>query len=644
MLALKSYEIQQTRNEREILRLVSETKVFDLIENDESLQEIKNCILNDPELYQDMLDDFMLEQVKRDQWNRQYGFLLEQLGYEEVKLSHERMINEVWWKDMAIDLVITAVPPLLRSVDLATLGISAGLGNVLASLFAGGGAIYYGYHALKALDENRDLDAFFGGLNMLFSLEQASIPFISDALAAAGRAVMKVLGGIFKFIFGGLSAFKNLAVKGATAAAQKTGLSKILTPAVEYFTGGLGKAGLKGSKAFQYVAESGGKLAEWVTSNAGKLLESEAVKKALGEESVATLTAVVTRVEEQLIPRVTAIAEKIGLSFGNLDDALKAGKTLEEVERATFAVYKDMNSIATKVGMEGVDVAVMNELEKTFVETATAEVARGGAQVIEKTVVGAVERGLAGATAAEVSAAGGAGMEALKNFYGAGSALGPAFEGRTIEFVDNAVKVMYTSSSGRVGEMALGDWLTTTMKKIATNPKGGPAKAGEFYKVFMEGMGKSPEFTGMYTQLVERLAADEATKVAAETVTKEGFLKAIASDYKGFELMRKELARLLESGTMSMPEINAALAEYATSKGIKAPVKQFYKFVRNFATGAATVGTKGGSQSYEERAQRSREKAAMARQKTPEQKRGTIKTRSAEVDTSAEKSAYGVEY
>ena len=642
MLALESYEIEQTRNEREILRLVSEAKVFDLIENDKTLQEIKNCILNDPELYQDMLDDFMLEQVKRDQWNRQYGFLLEQLGYEEVKLSHEELIKEVWWKDMAIDLVITAVPPLLRSVDLATLGISAGLGNVLASLFAGGGAIYYGYHALKALDENRDLDAFFGGLNMLFSLEQASIPYLSDALAAAGRAVMKILGGIFKFIAGGLSAFKNLAVKGATAAAQKTGLSKVLAPAVEYFSSGVGKAGLKGSKAFQYVAESGGKLADWVASNAGKLLESESVKKALGEESVATLQNVVTRVRDELIPRVAAIAEKIGLSFGNLDDALKAGKTLEEVERATFAVYKDMNSIATEVGMQGVDVAVMNELEKTFVETATAEVAKGGAQVIEKTVVGAVERGLAGATAVEATVAAEAGMEALKATYsGARAGITNNLAGTIEVAADGVMKVVYSTTAGTV-ETSLSAWLQASMKEIAKNE--GPAAAGEFYKVFMEGIGKSPQFTGMYTQLVEALAAEEVTRIAAETVTKEGFLKAIVSDFNGFQSMRKELARLLEAGTMSMPEINAALAEYAATEGIKAPVKQFYKFLGNFTIGAATAGTKGGSQSYEERAQRSREKAAKARQKTPEQKRGTIKTRSAEVDTSAEKSAYGVEY
>ena len=50
---------------------------------------------------EDLLDYALLEQVRRDQWNRQYGFLLSQLGYESVPIKNQQdMLNESFWGDL----------------------------------------------------------------------------------------------------------------------------------------------------------------------------------------------------------------------------------------------------------------------------------------------------------------------------------------------------------------------------------------------------------------------------------------------------------------------------------------------------------------------------------------------------------------
>jgi len=113
---------------------------------------------------EDLLDYIILEQVRRDQWNRQYGFLLTQLGYEALPEEDiQKNLNEGFGTDLLIDIFFAGMPALIRTVgatlSIPTFGGAAITGEMLAKLFAGGGAAYYAYYAYQEYEANKKLNA-----------------------------------------------------------------------------------------------------------------------------------------------------------------------------------------------------------------------------------------------------------------------------------------------------------------------------------------------------------------------------------------------------------------------------------------------------------------------------------------------------
>jgi hypothetical protein len=117
-----------------------------MIEAQLKINENKKDLLNEEvinfinENSEDIIDAMILEQVKRDQWNRQYSFLLAELGYEVIpEKDIQKRLNETtgsFFGDLAVDAMFTMLPAGIRALgaagSLASFGISLAVAEGIA--------------------------------------------------------------------------------------------------------------------------------------------------------------------------------------------------------------------------------------------------------------------------------------------------------------------------------------------------------------------------------------------------------------------------------------------------------------------------------------------------------------------------------
>ena len=260
----------------------------------------------------------------------------------------------------------------------------------------------------------------------------------------------------------------------------------------------------------------------------------------MGVDNIKELQIILKHVEEKMIPEIATFCEKIYMSFGNIDEAMKAGTQLEK-DIASMEFIKDLAKHGDVAGFDNIAVKEIQALEKQLFEEAAETVGKGGGMFIEKEVAKAIEKSglgvsdaLLGAVAkAEIDAAGDAGMSALRGLYGKSGTAFATFDPASLGTIVLEGEKLMVQHAPTGYSKPLSDWMSETMKGIAKD--NGKEVAAQWYKTFMEGVGKSSQFTEMSTQLANVLQREAAGEL------KEGFLKAIVTDFDGYQMMNKEM-------------------------------------------------------------------------------------------------------
>jgi hypothetical protein len=617
MLTLERYELAQIRNERSTLRLLRETEILELIIENKPLDIIREAIKNDKELYQGLLDDFLLEQVRRDQWNRQWGFLVENLGYEVVEYPRSpEHLRESFMGDIAIDIAWTVLPPLIRGAGTYFTGGSGAVpANILASLVATGGAAYYAYYAVEAATENRKLDCFFNFLNALFSLEQAKIPVISAALATAGRAAMKIIGKFFSFIATPFKWMGNAAKTGFTKIGNTKIAQKVYQPIAEFLTSGVGRVLPESSGAIKTVGQKGEKLTEFFVGQVKKVLENDKVLQTLDPKQIASLEAILLKFEGEIAGPMAKFAEQFGTKIQGIDDILAKGASLEskELHKACHELLEVMNkaSASGKV-LDGVLPALNTaELDRM----AAAYFAEGTGQ-LGKTAALAVEREIAQMTAA----------------FGKDSLEKVAREA-TQSLADKGIEVFIrVGTDGNLlakslmgAEKPLAQFLSTELRLI-----GDGAAAASYYKDILTAVGKTPTYQEFLVN-IGKASPEIGSKISANS---GAFLQATADNFKATEAITKQYYIISKDPSIIQAagfSGNGALKKYMTAwvKSEFPKFKSWPKLAKVFQLGIAsgTGGTKGDSQSFAEVEARRAEQDRFKAKKVAKEKEGSIKSR-----------------
>ena len=155
-------------------------------------QEMILWIHENQDIFHEFRDELIIESIKIEQFDRMYGFLLEDVcpNYRRENILHEdlrslsqNVINESW-ASLAADVGI-------------------GLGSMIPGIgqaIAGGGVFYYLYRAYDNFSKGRNFEYFMDLMSAGFTAPQA-IPALGTAVGAAGKAVVKVIQKIFGPIF-----------------------------------------------------------------------------------------------------------------------------------------------------------------------------------------------------------------------------------------------------------------------------------------------------------------------------------------------------------------------------------------------------------------------------------------------------------
>ena len=250
--------------------------------------------------------DLLLEQIKIDQWNRTYGFLIEEYcpSYrtkEDLNKDINHLLNEGFWTDIAIG-VGSMIP---------------GIGSIVAA----GGTVYYIYNMIKAFSDGNNTQAFFEGLSALFTAGQI-IPAVGAALGAAGKIIMAPLKGAMKGL--------GILIKGAGGALGKTAV------------GTMGKAAGKGAGAFgkttmEFMKSSKGKIFAKFAPLGQKLLKivspmTNFFTKGAGSKLLSKMGVPIEKLKNGLF-KVNSMIESLGkmgksAAANSVDDVAREGAEL----------------------------------------------------------------------------------------------------------------------------------------------------------------------------------------------------------------------------------------------------------------------------------------------------------------------------
>lgn len=575
---------------------------------------------------QDIIDDMILEQVRRDQWNRQFGFLLSELGYEIIPEEDiQKRLNEGFWSDMAIDTFFATAPMIARAVGAGTFftGIGPAAGEAIAKMLAGGGALYYLYYAYKEYEEGNKLNTFFNILNMLFSLEQAAIPFVSDAIAAAGKLFIKFLGGFFK---GLITPFKML--KNASAKAAGTGLASVGKKIGIDSLEAVGKFLLKnetmlvkGSESLTAVAKTGQSAAQKIEAILGPILKNESLKS-LNPALVTKLEVMLGEINGTIMKEAVESAEVLGKAINSASTASKATDIVAK-NKGVLEAIKELNTLAQpgklldgylpQITKDGLVV-----LEKEIIGAGGEVLGKVGAEVVEKQMV-------KGIVALEAQFGKGAADLAVDMTSSLASKLpslplggltssSPSFIAPEIMMVSDKLMLKYPGLMGSLSgtKVTFAEGMKSIMKEIAE--KQGPEIANTYYKAVMEGISSGP----VYKEMVEafgNLAVEGAQSSTVREWVSKNLWKVIVEDSGGlirsFDKFKTAfIGASTHSGATGVEAVNIGIEAVLKSFGRDLKVLQpvtlnFWKTVSQLVSGSMTAGRKfaddrTGQEKYDE--------------------------------------------
>ena len=607
---------------------------------------------------QDIIDEMILEQVRRDQWNKQYSFLLSELGYEVVPEEDvQKRLNESFMGDLAIDLFFTGAPAVIRSAgvigSLASFGVSAAAAEGIAKMIAGGGALYYIYYAYQAHEEGETLNMIFHIFNALLSLEQAAIPFVSDAIAAAGRLFVRMLGGFFKVLFAPVKIFKNIAgqvaSRGATIASEKLGIE-----ACEKIAAYFGKNETvltNGAKAMDSIAAGGAKAAKQLDDLLTPILNKSDELKSLPGVAPALnkLEQILAITSREFGPAAAETAEALSKSIAKGVDAGKAASALEKNKKVLEAIEEVLQLAAPGKPLANADIlAGITVKELNATKSALLKVGQEGTEQLGKVAGQVISAEMkAGVNALKATSGGGVIVDdiarnltnnmqatvktALKDagmFTRAGGG-GRSYlyqASRSPKFVASADGVLQVSipnlsifGANKGKTMAVDEGIQV-LQKIYSKEFG--TEFGEiFYKSMVSGITSAPKYKSMMTAITT-VAEAEAPGVASWM--SKNFWKVVASDSAGF-VKTLDAFRTASTGTIAVGStpfktgLSAALME--AGKNAQATMT-FWRGLTQMASGAATAGTKAFDPRSGAQKRMAKRKAA-----APDPVKSTIKTR-----------------
>jgi len=588
---------------------------------------------------EDLLDYALLEQVRRDQWNRQYGFLLSQLGYESVPIKNQQdMLNESFWGDLAIDMIIGLAPTAVRAIGGVAGTVSFGAGVVavepIAKMLAGGGFIYYAHYALQERHAGEKLNMWMNVLNALFSLEQAAIPLVSDVLAGAGKLFLKFLGGFFKTIIWPFKQIGKL-FSGAGKAAMNVVESRFGKIGVEWLSNLKGKEGIitQGTEALSYVM---GKSMD-IFNDAAKLLngvlDNPKFMETVGPDVIVSIKSMIDDFGKA-VAESKAFAESLAKGMNSFSDAIKAGK---EVAKRNKAFAEGIAHLAPHTGPGGIlsavpklETAALQAMEREFAEETAEALGRAGAEVIEREVMIGIEKVAGksiGGAATELSAQLAKTMSGPPLYLGANVIPSISSDGGKIVFEFTTDMI---SAGAPAGKLAMDEGLSAYLKLLE---HAFPGQSTEIYNKLLAEIAEGPIFKEVQEALgkaiqevVEAEAGASTGKVyswAMENLKNvflqdfDGFLKTIDAFKSSYRLgsAGSTAARGFEQGAR-------AAWNTATARVTKSWWGALVNTFKGVAVGTTTAGRKGTDPRTS--AQKARARAAKA-PKVP----STIKTRKA---------------
>jgi hypothetical protein len=584
---------------------------------------------------EDLLDYAILEQVRRDQWNRQYGFLLSQLGYESVPEEYiKKRIDEGFAEDMLIDLFFAGMPALVRAIgaagSLASFGISAGVAEGIAKMLAGGGAAYYAYYAYEEYESGNKLNTFFNILNMLFSLEQAAIPFVSDAIAAAGKLFIRFLGTFFSFITGPIKFLAKISGQaagvGLTAVNKKLGLESL--EKVAAFLSKNETVLVKGSEAISSVAAGGAKAATKLEQIIEPILRNETIRSA-NPNLVTKLEIALAEISGPIMTEASEAAKVIANSIDSASTATKATDVVVK-NKAILDLLGEISTLAKSGGilehMLGSTTKLnLVALEKELLGEAGEMLGKVGAEVVEKQMakgIVALENAF-GKGVADVAAD--MTTSVTSEFVSAGYMGGASYAPK---FIEKAGELMFQFPARMTGPLAgtevkFAEGMRIMMKQVAE--KRGPEAANLYYKTVMEGISSGP----VYKEMVEafgNLAAEGAQSSTVREWVSRNLSRVFVEDFGGLmktfrAFKSKYTTAMILSGSTSSSAIKLATKAAFDQAKINT-TQNFWKILGQLASGSTTAGRKATDPRTS--AQKARARAAKA-PKVP----STIKTRKA---------------
>ena len=616
--------------------MINEIELEELINSYEINKMKKEFNLFINENQQDFIDDMILEQVRRDQWNRQFGFLLSELGYEIVPEEDiQKMLNEGFGMDLAIDAFFALAPTVARG--LGTLATPTGAGPVvaeaIAKMLAAGGAAYYAYYAYKEYEEGNKLNTFFNILNMLFSLEQAAIPFVSDAIAAAGKLFIKFLGGFFKGLIKPFAMLKNASAKaagtGLKAVGEKVGMDSL--KAVGEFLAKNEVMLSKGSEALTEVVKGGAAAAQKLEGILGPILKNETFKSA-NPALVTKLEVMLGEINGTIMKEAVDSAEVLGKAINSASTASKATDIVAK-NKAVLEAVKELNVLSKSGGiLENYLPQISKEgliaLEKEIAGAGGEALGKVGAEVVQKQMakgIVALEATITGRGATQVAADMSASVTSkIGSLYG--SAFAP-------EFLMQGEKLMLKYPSAMGGGLAgtkatFAEGMQVLMRQIAE--KSGPEAANLYYKTVMESIASGP----VYKEMVEafgNLAVEGAQSSTVREWVSKNLWKVIVEDSAGltktFRAFKDEYDVIMllvapGSSTTRVTALKSAIAE-ASKQATKNVTKGFWRALGQIVSGSMTAGRKF----TDERTASDIYKAKMEKQKAQNITPSTIKTR-----------------
>jgi len=615
--------------------MINEIELEELINSYEMNKIKKEFSIFINENKQDFIDDMILEQIRRDQWNRQFGFLLSELGYEVVPEEDvQKMLNEGFGMDLAIDAFFALAPTVARGLGALATPTGAGpvVAEAIAKMLAGGGAAYYAYYAYKEYEEGNKLNTFFNILNMLFSLEQAAIPFVSDAIAAAGKLFIKFLGGFFKGLIKPFAMLKDVTAKaagtGLKAVGEKVGLDSL--KAVGEFLAKNEVMLSKGSEALTEVVKGGAAAAQKLEGILGPILKNETFKAA-NPAVVTKLEIMLSEINGTIMKEAVDSAEVLGKAINSASTASKATDIVAK-NKAVLEAVKELNVLAKP---HGILENYLPELTKDGLIALEKEIVGAGGEALGKVGAEVVQKQMAkGIVALEATVGKGATQVAADMSTSVASKISSLYGNAFVpEFIMQGEKLMLKYPSAMGGglagtEVAFAEGMQVLMKQLAE--KSGPEIANTYYKAVMESIASGT----VYKEMVEafgNLAVEGAQSSTVREWVSKNLWKVIVEDTAGltktFRAFKDEydVVMLLVapgSSTTRVTALKSAIAE-ASKQSLKNVTKGFWRALGQIASGSMTAGRKF----TDERTASDIYKAKMEKQKAQNITPSTIKTR-----------------